>query len=105
MLAVAEGRKALDAELAGQRREPVLRRPDPLPARLDDLAGVIRREILVERPPADPVASLEHHDPLPRAREIPSGHEPREPGPGHHDIDVVHQPIINALIAPATLLP
>ena len=81
VLALAEGREALDAELAGQRREPVLRRPDPLPARLDDLAGVVRPERLVERPPADPVSSLEHHDPLPRPREIPSGHEPRSPAP------------------------
>jgi hypothetical protein len=55
VLAVAEGREGRDPELGGQRREPVLRRPDPLAARLDDLAGTI--SWLSVRPPTRSRAS------------------------------------------------
>ena len=58
VLALAEGREASRRPSSPrQRGEPVLGRPDPLPARLHDLAGA---DLLVERAPADAVARLEH---------------------------------------------
>ena len=86
MLAVAERREALDAELLGQRGEPVLGRPDPLAARLHDLAGA---DVLVERAPADPVARLEHDHAAAGPLQIAGGHEPGQAGPHDDDIGFV----------------
>ena len=86
VLAVAEGRERLDAELARERREPVLGRPDPLAARLDDLAAA---DLLVERAPADAVARLEHHHALAGAGQVARGDEAREPGADDDYVDFI----------------
>ena len=51
------GREGVDAELAGERRDPLLGRADPLAADLDHLALA---DLLVEQPAADAVARLDH---------------------------------------------
>jgi hypothetical protein len=61
-LAGGVGLEGVDAQLARELDEAVLGRADPLPADLDDLAGVLGRQRLVERPPADAVARLEDDD-------------------------------------------
>ena len=67
----------LHAELAGERGEPVLRRPDPLAAHLDDLAVA---DVVVEEAAAHPVAGLDTTtDRAPRAVERAGGGEPGEP--------------------------
>ena len=62
---------------------PVLGRPDPLPADLDDLAVP---DVVVERAPADAVARLEHDRRRPAA---PDGARRDQAGkPGADDDDV-----------------
>ena len=70
------GREGLEAELADQPQRPVLRRPDPLAADLDDLAVADR---LVEGAAADPVARLEHDGDAARPR---PARGPRQGRPG-----------------------
>ena len=90
VLALGVRRVRRHAELARQRQQPVLRRPDPLRAELDHLVrpGADR---LVQRPAADAVARLEHHDGAPRGREPPGGGEPREPGADDGDVRLPHR--------------
>ena len=68
VLALHVGGERLHAELARQRGEAVLGRPDPLGADLHDVAAA---DVLVEHPAADPVARL--HDDHGRSR----GRQPR----------------------------
>src|SRR5204862_5607458 len=71
------------AELLDQPQDPVLRGPDPLAADLDDLAVP---EIVVEGPPPDAVARLQHHERLPRLLQLPAGGQPGEPGADDDDV-------------------
>jgi hypothetical protein len=85
VLTVDVGGERLDPELGSERREPVLRRPDPLAADLDHLAVA---EVLVQRPPADPVAGLEDRHGRAAVDQRPSGRQPREPGADDEDVSV-----------------
>jgi hypothetical protein len=71
------GRERLDPDLGGERGDPVLGRPDPLPAHLDHPSLA---EVGVDRPPADPVARLEHQRLGSGRGERPGGGEPGEAG-------------------------
>ena len=76
------------AELVREREGAVLRRPDPLPAELDDDAVACRR---VEHPTTDAVSGLEDHDPATRGGQVAGRGETSQPGA--HDDDVgVHAP-------------
>ena len=65
------------------RDDPILAGPDPLAADLDHLAATDR---VVERPPADPVARLEHDDRMTGADKLSRRGQPREPGADDHDV-------------------
>ena len=77
VLARGPGREGLDLELAEQGEDPILRRADPLGTELDDLAVADR---MVERPPADPLARLEHDHLAPRGGQLACRAEPGEAG-------------------------
>ena len=61
----------------------VLRRADELRAEVDDLAAGDR---LVEHPPADAVARLEHRDRVPGARDLARRDEPGQAGADDDDV-------------------
>ena len=61
---------------AASARIAVLRRADPLPADLDDVVGAGDR--MVQQPPADAVARLEHDDRPARGLEVARGDEAGE---------------------------
>ena len=83
--------------------QPVLGRADPLAADLDHLAVA---DVVVQHPAAHPLAGLEHHDRGPARHERPSGAEPRQPRPHHHDVGVVCAWLRQAgWTLPARLLP
>ena len=79
------GREGLDAQLAGERRDPLLGRADPLAADLDHLAVA---DLLVEQPAADPVARLDHDRLCPGGEEPTGGDEPGEPGADDRDVSL-----------------
>jgi hypothetical protein len=86
-VAVGVRRVRLDAELAGQLDEAVLRRADPLAADLDHLAPA---DVVVQGAPADAVARLEHHDRRPVGDRVPRRGEPGQPGPDDDQVHVLH---------------
>ncbi len=77
------GREGLDAQLAGERRDPLLGRTDPLAADLDHLALA---DLLVEQPAADPVTRLDHDRLRSGGEETTGGDETGEPGPDDRDV-------------------
>ncbi len=77
------GREGLDAQLSGERRDPLLGRADPLAADLDQLA---RADLLVEQPAADPVAGLDYDRLDPGGKEAATGDEPGKAGPDDRDV-------------------
>ena len=79
------GGEGLDAERARERRDPVLRRPDPLTADLDDLPAA---DLLVEDPPANAVERLEHDDRATGGHELARRHEAGEPGSDDEEVGV-----------------
>ena len=80
VVAVVVGLEGLHPEFAGQLREVILRRPDPLAADLDDLAGVGGAQSMVQRPATDAIAGLEHDHRAPGRVELARGREAREAG-------------------------
>ena len=77
---------ALHPELPGERDQPVLRGPDPLPTELDDGAVL---EPVVERAPPDPVLRLEDDHPQIPPAQLPRGGQAGEPGSDDRDVDLV----------------
>ncbi len=58
--------KALNAQFGRQRRQPVLRRPDPLSTQIDRLAA----QRLAQRPPPDAIAGFNHDARLPATHQF-----------------------------------
>ena len=71
VLAPGPGRVALEPELVGEGEDLGLRRPDPLAADLDHVVGAGDR--MVQQPPANPFAGLEHGDRMPGALQFTRG--------------------------------
>ena len=86
MVALLVAREGAHAELVGERQHAVLRRPDPLPAELDDRAV---GERVVEDAPADAVAGLQHDDAAALLLEAAGGGQAGEAGPDDDDINGV----------------
>ena len=68
----------------------MLGRADPLAPDLDDLARVGGPELVVEQPPADAVAGLEHDGRVAGGEHVARGRQAREPGADDGDVDVAH---------------
>ncbi|HUZ84103.1 MAG TPA: hypothetical protein VMU66_05375, partial [Gaiellales bacterium] len=81
--ALRVGLEGPDPKRTGASEDPVLSRPDPLPADLHDLAGAER---VVERAPADAIACLEHHHGVPRGDQVGRRRQPREAGADHDHV-------------------
>lgn len=84
-----------DAELRGQLGDVVLARADPLPADLHDLPAA---QVVVERPPAHPVARLDHQHLTAALTQPRRRGQPRKPGPHHDGVHGLgrHDPSISA---------
>jgi hypothetical protein len=85
VLALAVGREGVDPELTRERRQPVLGGPDPLAADLDDLPVA---DLLVEGPPAHPIARLDHDHGGAGAHRGAGGRQAGQAGPDHHEVGV-----------------
>jgi hypothetical protein len=83
--ALVIGREGLDLELARQREQPVLARPDPLAAHLDDPARADRG---VQRSAAHPVAGLDDEHIAAGGDQLPCRHQTRQTGAHHDDVGV-----------------
>jgi hypothetical protein len=81
--ALVVGWEGGDPELSGERRDPLLGRPDPLAADLDHLAVA---DLLVEQAAADAVARLEHDRPLAGGGNPAGGDKPGEARSDDRDV-------------------
>jgi hypothetical protein len=79
------GREGGDAELVGERRDPLLGRPDPLAAHLDYL---VPADLLVEQATADAVARLDHNRPLAGGGDPAGGDETGKPSTDDCDVSL-----------------
>jgi hypothetical protein len=86
-LAVIVGREQRKVEIVRERAHAMLGRTDPLAAELHHRAI---RERVVEQPPADAVASLEHHDRTTRRLEVTCSCQPGQAGTHHDHINLTH---------------
>ncbi len=75
----------LEPELIQERSYGRLRRPDPLPAELERLAGDLNRV----QPPTDPVARFHHDDVDARVRQAPGSRQAGDSGADDHDIHML----------------
>jgi hypothetical protein len=73
-----------EPQLADEREHPVLPGSDELAAEVHRHAGPFDGV----QPAADPVPRLQHHDLVPVRGQLAGGHQPGDPGPHDHDIDV-----------------
>jgi hypothetical protein len=78
------GGERLEAKVRDQSERPVLAGPDPLAAKLDDLAGA---EGVVERAPTHSITRLEHDHGGPVTVQFPRRDEPSQAGADHRDVD------------------
>ena len=86
VVALAVCREGVDAELLGQRGEPVLRRADPLPAHLHDLAVA---DVVVVHAPADTVACLHDNDRGVARLQSARSSKARKPGAHNDNVGLV----------------
>ena len=89
-------RVGLEAELADQPHRLVLRRPDPLPADLDHLVGLLA-DGMVQRPPSDAVAGLEDDDIQPGGVEGARRRQAREAGADDDYVVIGHRRGVSAI--------
>ena len=82
------GRERRDPELARQRGEPVLGRPDPLGAHLHDVAAA---DVLVQDPAAHAITGLHDDDRGALGRQPAGRREACEPGADDDDVCVARE--------------
>ena len=82
LVAGAVLRERRDAELVGEARDPVLGRPDPLAAEIEDVVADPARQ----RAAADPIAGLDHDHVGPGGAELARRAQARQPGADHDHV-------------------
>ena len=86
VLALAVGGEGLDPERPGERRKPILGRPDPLAAHLDDPAVA---DVVVLDPAPDALAGLQDHRRSAAGGQLARRRQARETGAHDHHVDLV----------------